>query len=86
MPELPFPGPSAEPQPFDLKTAGNAIGQAVVTLVKLTFREPGTMPDRAEGRAFMDSLRQALTAGSAACAEITRMRSELTALRDSHRP
>lgn len=86
MPELPFPSASVDLKPFDLDVANNAIGGAIVSLVKLTFREPGTMPDPAEGRAFMENLRQALTAGSAACAEVTRMRTELASLRDSHRP
>ncbi|MCI3277490.1 hypothetical protein [Streptomyces cylindrosporus] len=84
MPELPFP--ATDPQSFDLDTASNAIGEATLRLVKLTFREPGTLPSAADGRAFMESLRGALTAGSAACSEVTRIRGELTVLRDGHRP
>jgi hypothetical protein len=86
MSDMPLFQPSADPKPFDLDVANHAIGGAIVSLVKLTFREPGATPDPAEGRAFMENLRQALTAGTQACAEITRMRAELTALRDSHRP
>lgn len=86
MPELPSPSPSAEPQTFDLKISEAAISEALVSMVKLVFRQPGTMPDPAEGRAFMDSLRNALLAGSQACAEVKRMRADLISLRDSHRP
>lgn len=86
MPELPFPDLTGEPKPFDLDEANNTIGGAVMGMLKMTFREPGTMPDKAEAKAVMEGMPNGLLAGSQACAEITRIRTELTALRDGHRP
>ncbi|MFJ2004765.1 hypothetical protein [Streptomyces chartreusis] len=55
-------------------------------LLKITMRAPGTMPGEAEASAAMEGVSRALTAGSAACQEVTRVRNELSALRDGHRP
>lgn len=44
------------------------------------------MPGPAEGKQLMDSIRAAITAGSEAITEVSRYRSELSALRDGHRP
>lgn len=73
-------------KPFDLDDATSTIGKAVVNMVKMTFRDPGTTPSRAEGKELMDSIRDAIAAGSGAITEVSRMRTELTALRDGHRP
>ncbi|WP_435244925.1 hypothetical protein [Streptomyces tendae] len=86
MPDLPFSNPAAELQPFDLDTANLSIGNAIVSLVKLLMRAPGTTPGPAEARAALDNVQAALTAGAGACREVTRMHTELAALRDSHRP
>ncbi|MGW4889622.1 hypothetical protein [Streptomyces murinus] len=87
MPDLPpFPGPATPDEPFDLDKAHSTIGDALMGMLRLTFREPGTQPDPAEAKALMESIRNALLAGTRACAEITRMRHELAALRDNHRP
>jgi hypothetical protein len=86
MPDMPFPDSSADNQPFDLNTANDAIGQAIASIVKVTFRAPGSVPAPAEAAAVMDSLRNAVLAGAQACTEITRIRAELAVLRDEHRP
>ncbi|MFI5973567.1 hypothetical protein [Streptomyces sp. NPDC051452] len=86
MPDLPFTPPSTSPQPFDLDKVNTALADAVLGMVRMMIREPGTTPSPAEAKAVMESVRQGLMAGSQACAEITRVRTDLAALRDSHRP
>jgi hypothetical protein len=84
--EHPFPNLSPEPKPFDVKTATATIGQAIYGLLHVVLRAPGTMPDPQEASAAMEKVRHALTAGSDACGEVSRIRGELAALRDGHRP
>jgi hypothetical protein len=73
--------------PFDLDTAHKAIGTALVTMVTFSFRGPNAAPPTPdEARQFMEAVQQAVFQGSNACAEIKRMREDLTQLRDSHRP
>ncbi|MGW0993496.1 hypothetical protein ACWD5V_09330 [Streptomyces sp. NPDC002523] len=86
MPDMPFLDPSAESKPFDLDAANGTIGTAIMGMLKLMLREPGSMPDPAEAKAVMESMRHGLMAGSQACVEVTRIRTELAALRDEHRP
>ncbi|WDO09923.1 hypothetical protein ME763_32040 [Streptomyces murinus] len=77
MPDLP---------PFDLDSTTSTISEALIGMVAMSFRAPGNQPNPAEARALMAGIRNALLAGTHACAEITRMRHELAALRDGHRP
>ncbi|MFJ8153912.1 hypothetical protein [Streptomyces sp. NPDC094468] len=87
MPEQPsFPSFSAELPTFDEKTASATMVDAVIGMVNMSVREPGTMPDRDQAAAVMGKIREALTTGLAACAEVSRLRTELGALRDEHRP
>ncbi|MFE6362939.1 hypothetical protein ACFVP3_23435 [Streptomyces sp. NPDC057806] len=74
------------PAPFDLDGAQKAIGDAVVNMVTLFLRAPGQQPDLEAGKKLAESLRNAVQAGSAACTEVTRMRTDLMGLRDQHRP
>ncbi|MFF9310133.1 hypothetical protein ACF1BS_04400 [Streptomyces sp. NPDC014748] len=85
MPNLSFPEPAAD-GPFDLDAADSAVGNAIIGMLKMMMREPGSKPDPTEAKAVMDGIRQGLMAGSQACTEITRIRAELAALRDEHRP
>ncbi|WP_432169098.1 hypothetical protein [Streptomyces sp. 1222.5] len=86
MPDQPMGFPGAAPGPFDLATANDAVGKAVAGLLTMTLRPRGSKPDPAEAVAVMNDMREAIMAAASACAEITRMRAELTSLRDSHRP
>ncbi|SMF86682.1 hypothetical protein [Streptomyces sp. Amel2xC10] len=86
MPDLPFPGPAAERAPFDLDEANKTLASATIGYVELTLRRPGTPPDKQQATDLMVKIQKALLAGSHACAEVTRIRTELAALRDTHRP
>jgi len=84
--DVPFLNPVAEPKPFDLETASSVIVAATVGYVEMTLRLRGTAPDKKQATELMENIRQALLAGSHACTEVTRIRTELTTLRDGHRP
>lgn len=87
MPELPsFPSLSAEQPPFDEKTATTTMVDAVISMVTMSMRAPGAMPDREQAAALMGKIREALQTGLAACGEVSRLRTELATLRDEHRP
>jgi hypothetical protein len=73
-------------EPFDLKAAHAQIGDAMVTMIKLMLPVPGSQPDQEAAQAAWQSLLQAITAGSHACNEVKRLRSEVAELRDAHRP
>ncbi|MFF0139719.1 hypothetical protein ACFYRN_25105 [Streptomyces sp. NPDC005227] len=77
VPELP---------PFSIEEAGNKLSKATIGLVQLSMTAPGRPPSREQGAAVMQGIREALIAGLQAVAEVTRMRNELTSLRDGHRP
>lgn len=74
------------PAPFNVDDAARTVTTAVIGLITLSFREKDQPVDPEAGKEFAASVREALLAGSAACAEITRMRTALTSLRDNHRP
>lgn len=86
MADRPFPELNAHPKIFDLDEASSTINEATIGYLRIGFRAPGTMPDRAQAEAVMESIRQALLAGIQACGEVKRIRGELAALRDGHRP
>lgn len=87
MPELPsFPSFSAEQPPFDEKTASATMADAIITMVSAPMRAPGGRPNRETASAVMDKIKDALITGMAAVAEVSRLRAELGALRDEHRP
>ncbi|HEY6116448.1 MAG TPA: hypothetical protein VI172_10855 [Candidatus Dormibacteraeota bacterium] len=85
MPDLPF-DPTSAMKPFNLKTASSTITAATIGYLQISLRAPGTQPDMQQAAAVMESIRHALVAGSHACSEVTRIRTELAALRDGHRP
>lgn len=81
--------PSAFTDPaaaFDADAAHRSIGDSMVTLVKLMMPIPGAAPDPELASSFMTSITTSLAAGSAAVAEVKRLRTDLAHLRDSHRP
>ncbi|MET7776285.1 hypothetical protein ABZU94_10595 [Streptomyces mirabilis] len=80
------PGFSAEPPPFDDHTASATMADAVIAMVTMSIRSPGTKPDPEQAVTVMGKIREALTTGLAACAEVSRLRTGLAALRDEHRP
>jgi hypothetical protein len=86
MPEVPFSIPGAEPKRFDLDEASSTITGATVGYLQIVLRAPGTAPDRQQAAAVMEEIRLALMAGSQACSEVRRVRTEMAALRDVHRP
>ncbi|MFE2407027.1 hypothetical protein ACFXDE_01650 [Kitasatospora sp. NPDC059408] len=72
---------------FDVDTANKTISNAVVGLVKLMLPVPGQEgPTPEQGRELMKQITEAITTGSQACGEVTRLREEFTNLRDRHRP
>ncbi|MFD7793586.1 hypothetical protein [Streptomyces sp. NPDC059759] len=77
IPELP---------PFSLEEAGNKLTKAAISLFHLTMTAPGSAPSREQSAAVMLGVREALVAGLQTVAEVTRMRNELSTLRDGHRP
>lgn len=86
MPERRFSNPYTQPGPFDLKAASETITQALMGYLQIVVRAPGTAPDPEQAAEVMRTIQEALSAGAHACAEVTRIRAELTALRDGHRP
>ncbi|MEN2423042.1 hypothetical protein AABB02_33640 [Streptomyces rimosus] len=74
------------PAAFDLDTAHETINTAILALIRAALRSPWEPYNLREGRHLTTSIREALAAGSAACVEVTRLRTELTGLRDAHRP
>lgn len=87
MPELPsFPSFSAEQPPFDEKEATGSMVEAVIGLVNMSMRAPGSVPDPKQASDLMGKIRGALQTGLAACSEVSRIRTEVAALRDGHRP
>jgi hypothetical protein len=82
------PAAPISPQPFDAKAAQRAITTAMLNFVKLTFRAPGppAAADLEAGQALMAAVPEALKAGSEACGELDRIRGDLAAARDEHRP
>ncbi|MFC1420800.1 hypothetical protein [Streptacidiphilus cavernicola] len=72
--------------PFDADVANKAIGAALVNLVKLMLPAPGQGPDPELAETLMPALTGALTAGSAAVAEVRRVREAVATMRDGHRP
>ncbi|MET9122967.1 hypothetical protein [Streptomyces sp. NPDC004528] len=81
-----FPDLSAELPPFDDKTASTTMADAVFGMVSLSMRAPGTDVDPEQASVLMGKIRAALSTGLAACAEVSRVRTEVEALRDEHRP
>ncbi|MCQ9178568.1 hypothetical protein KMT30_05895 [Streptomyces sp. IBSBF 2953] len=86
MADTPFLNPAAEPQPFDVKAATGVITAAALGYLQIMFRAPGTAPDKDQAATVMGNVKDALLAGIQACSEVTRIRTELGALRDGHRP
>lgn len=73
------------PTPFDLDASNKAISTALVSYITFSLSQPGERTAESVQQMLTD-IQNAITAGSAACAEVGRMRTELAALRDQHRP
>ena len=87
MPEQPtFPTLSAELPPFNEKAANATLADAAIGMLSVSMRAPGTQPDPKQASAIMSKIKEAVAVGLAACAEVSRLRSEISALRDEHRP
>ncbi|MET7477974.1 hypothetical protein ABZT17_26905 [Streptomyces sp. NPDC005648] len=84
MSDHPFGVPQLEP--FDLEADGKTIAMATIGYLQLTLRPPGTVPTAEQATAVMADVRAALLAGTKACSEVSRLRTDLTSLRDTHRP
>src|SRR5690348_39171 len=74
-----------QPTPFSLDEAQKAVTTALLNLLKASLGG-NSEPDPETAASLRQSIQDALLAGSAACAEIGRMRASLTELRDTHRP
>lgn len=72
--------------PFDITASDKAIGDALVSLVTLSFRQPGEPIAPEAGQQFFEHVKDAIFAGSMACGEIKRLRADMAAIRDAHRP
>lgn len=71
---------------FDLDAANLAISSAIISMVTSAFRDPSAPPDTASSEQLVTNIRNALTSGAQACAEVKRLRDDITTMRDQHRP
>lgn len=73
-------------KPFDLDDTQKTVTTALLGLITSILSQREGSPDPEAGANLMESIQDALIAGTAACAEIHRMRAALARLRDTHRP
>ena len=82
----PFETPTPAPAPFNLDTTQKTISNALVGYVRILLDGASIKDDPQAGRQIFDEIKDALIAGSAACAEVKRLHAALTQLRDQHKP
>ncbi|MGW4493826.1 hypothetical protein [Streptomyces sp. NPDC004376] len=79
------PFETAPRTPFDLDTANKAISTALISFVRMSL-DPTVKDDPTAGEQIIGAIKDAILAGSNACAEVKRLQGEFTAMRDKHQP